>query len=119
MMHGNSIFCWHHSSMKRLIKLLELGLIDCPSANFLIKHGLNRGDLLRVSVKVKNQSKGQIEVFGRLGSSEPFLLDPPVNAKFPYAVRFEEMPKLENFGECSEYPKNPRAMSRSHWVHAI
>jgi len=118
-MRNNSIFCWHHGDLSRLEKLLARGLIDCPSASFLIKHGLHRGDLLRVSVKVKNQSKGQLEVLGRLSSSEPFLLDPPFDPKFPYAVLFEAIPTLENLGECYEYPKNPRAMSRSHWVDAI
>jgi hypothetical protein len=115
MTQNERIFCWHHSGLGRLKKLLAQGLIDCPHVNFLANHGLVPGNLIRVSLKVRNKPRGGVVAVVRLISSRPFKLTPPLHKSYPYAVRVDVIQRCSG-SFCHKYPPRTPPMSRSHWV---
>lgn len=116
MILNERFFCWHHSGLARLNRLLEQGLIDCPRESFLEDHGLHPGDLIRVSLKVRNAARGDVVALVTLVSSQPVLLNPPLHPRYPYAVKVIVISR-DPGSSCLSYPyPKPPPMNPSHWV---
>jgi len=111
------VFCWHHSSESRLRHFLSQGMVDCPRDSFLTDHGLEPGDQMRFSVKVRNQGKGQILAVAELVSGTPYYLQHPRHKDYRFGVNLRNIVLLNGTQLCMQYPyAKPPPMNPSHWV---
>lgn len=112
----SKVFCWHHSSVNRLRYYLSQHMVDCPSENFLTKHGLKPRDQIRFSVKIRNQARGEILAVAELDSLTPFKLPCPRHKGYPFAVKLKNIAPQSGTKLCMQYPyAKPPPMNPSHW----
>ena len=117
MENKNRVFCWHHSDESQLRDYLSQGMVDCPRESLLANNELKPGDRIRISVKIRNEGKGQILAEAELVSKYPHKLNHPRNKSYPFGVYLKNIVLLSGTKFCTRYRYiTPPPMNPSHWV---